>query len=288
MTGTSSEQMSSYQFVNSLTSCYGQSRPGGLDASNSASAGIGNMSSDYYSSQAAYNSCYGSTASPASYAGYLSQNGDHHSHHHSHHSLSHSHPGLDAYSSPSPVTGQQQHQQTSSSSSLPSSSSQYREYSSESVPSSHHPDLLSDCAVIRGQAGVVVPPGSTVNLTNNTISTSPTTVSPQYTYLEPSNLMSKRQKEWPGTGISPYSSDVSLTPSFSDITCSQLNGSPYHFNPHHLASQLHHHHQPHHHSHLHHHHPRGGLNAPGSVVAPVTTYKWMQVKRNVPKPGMSS
>ena len=100
--------MSSYQFVNTLTSCYGQPRPGqtlSLDGNGSAGGSFGNPS-DYYSSQAAYaNSCYGSAAaaaaaqaagpsSPAAYAGYLTQNGDHHSHH-SHHS--HHPSGLNAY-----------------------------------------------------------------------------------------------------------------------------------------------------------------------------------------------
>lgn len=84
------EQMSSYQFVNSLTSCYGQRGDGSVP------------SADYYSPQA-YNSCYGAAnvaaaqagpgpASPvtASYPGpgYLQQNGaDHHPHHATHHGL---------------------------------------------------------------------------------------------------------------------------------------------------------------------------------------------------------
>ena len=96
--------MSSYQFETSLTSCYGQSRPGvgfGVDWTGiTPGSGIGNPAC-YYSSQAAHhtNPCYGSAAAaavsgsaspvPASYAGYLSQNGDHHHHHHPH--LSH-HP----------------------------------------------------------------------------------------------------------------------------------------------------------------------------------------------------
>lgn len=82
--------MSSYQFVNSLTSCYGQRGDGSVP------------SADYYNPQA-YNGCYGAAnvaaaqagpgpASPvtASYPGpgYLQQNGaDHHSHHASHHGL---------------------------------------------------------------------------------------------------------------------------------------------------------------------------------------------------------
>lgn len=90
------EQMSSYQFVNSLTSCYGQRGP---EAAASSPA-------DYYSQQqAAYNSCYGASAavaaaaaapaSPAypSTAAYLNGSGGPSDHHnpHSHH--------LNAYSS---------------------------------------------------------------------------------------------------------------------------------------------------------------------------------------------
>ncbi|RWS27132.1 homeobox protein Hox-B4-like protein, partial [Leptotrombidium deliense] len=88
------EQMSSYQFVNSLTSCYGQTRTVADPGSASAAAG------DFYTPQA-YNNCYAGTPSvPAvtasaaapptspSYSAYLS-NGEHHSH--SHHSSSH-HP----------------------------------------------------------------------------------------------------------------------------------------------------------------------------------------------------
>lgn len=79
--------MSSYQFVNSLTSCYGQ-RP--VDAAATSSP------ADYYSQQAAYNSCYGATAaaaaaaaapaSPAYPSAYLGQNGsnDHHNSHQHH------------------------------------------------------------------------------------------------------------------------------------------------------------------------------------------------------------
>lgn len=103
--GNPGEQMSSYQFVNSLSSCYGQSRsvtdPG-------APAGPAN---DYYTPNA-YNNCYGnatnvsaaaSAAAAAAaaavaqsppYSAYLQQNGEHHPH--SHHSTSHHHPS--AYS----------------------------------------------------------------------------------------------------------------------------------------------------------------------------------------------
>ena len=76
------DQMSSYQFVNSLTSCYGQRVTAPPDPSSVTSP------ADYYSQQA-YNSCYGPTVaasnsnSAAAYAGYLGQNGisDHHSPH---------------------------------------------------------------------------------------------------------------------------------------------------------------------------------------------------------------
>lgn len=83
--------MSSYQFVNSLTSCYGQPRAG-PDSGSSAAP-------DYYTPQA-YNSCYANAANavsaaapqPASppYSAYIQQNGDHH-HSHSSHSAHH-HP----------------------------------------------------------------------------------------------------------------------------------------------------------------------------------------------------
>lgn len=124
--------------------------------------------------------------------------------------------------------------------------SQYRDFSPDSVPSSH-PDPLSDCAVMRS-SGV---PGSVQNAS-------------QYPYLEPT-LLSRRN------GNLSYGD-----PSAFDLSCSQLNGSAY-LN-HHLASHLH--------ASQHHHHPNG-RSAGNSVTAaaPVPTYKWMQVKRNVPKPG---
>lgn len=83
--------MSSYQFVNSLTSCYGQPRAGPETGATSGPP------ADYYTPQV-YNNCYSSaannavsaaTAQPTSpaYSAYLQQNGDHHStHHHSSHS----------------------------------------------------------------------------------------------------------------------------------------------------------------------------------------------------------
>lgn len=111
----SAAAMSSYQFVNSLASCYGQPRTG------PESAGPG---SDYYTPQA-YNSCYGaanaasapnpaSPAAAAAYAGYLSQNGgDHTSHHghHGHHGLASNYPtpGLSASQAPVPSQGRLGH-----------------------------------------------------------------------------------------------------------------------------------------------------------------------------------
>ena len=124
--------------------------------------------------------------------------------------------------------------------------SQYRDFSPDSVPSSH-PDPLSDCAVMR--SGV---PGSVQSAS-------------QYPYLEPT-LLSRRN------GNLSYGD-----PSAFDLSCSQLNGSPYHLN-HHLASHLH--------VSQHHHHPNGRTGGNSvTAVNPVPTYKWMQVKRNVPKPG---
>ena len=92
-TNHSDEQMSSYQFVNSLTSCYGQVPRGGPDSGASSLP-----SGDYYTPQA-YNNCYNTssnvtgTAQPSSpaYSAYLQQNGDHH-HAHSHVSSAHHHP----------------------------------------------------------------------------------------------------------------------------------------------------------------------------------------------------
>jgi len=87
--------MSSYQFVNSLTSCYGPQTRAGPDAGTATAQG------DYYTPQA-YNSCYGAGATSAisaaaaqqpsspPYSAYLQQNGDHHPH--SHVSSSHHHP----------------------------------------------------------------------------------------------------------------------------------------------------------------------------------------------------
>ena len=123
---------------------------------------------------------------------------------------------------------------------------QYRDFSPDSVPGGHDMvSALTDCAVMRS-AG------------------QPTS---QYPYLEPSLLSRRNGNHHPS--LSPYDAAA-----FSEMSCSQLNGSPYHLN--HLTSHLHH--PPHH------HHGRTGQNAV-TAAAPVPTYKWMQVKRNVPKPG---
>ena len=96
--------MSSYQFVNSLTSCYGQPRAGP-----EAGAATGANPADYYTPQV-YNNCYASAANNAvtasaqptspAYSAYL-QNGDHHSSHHhsSHPHVSSHHRELHPYSS---------------------------------------------------------------------------------------------------------------------------------------------------------------------------------------------
>lgn len=136
------------------------------------------------------------------------------------------------------------------------SSSQYhRDFSGET--SGHHPETvsaaLSDCAVMRSTASVT---GSLQG-----------SVGGQYPYLEPS-LLTRRNGS-----IAGYGADVSSP--FTDINCSQLNGSPYHLNHHHHLT-----------SHLLSPHHRPGI--PGNSVAaaaPVPTYKWMQVKRNAPKQG---
>ena len=117
--------------------------------------------------------------------------------------------------------------------------------------SSAHQDMvssLSDCVVMR--SGSVQGSG-------------------QYPYLEPS-LLTRRNGSL--AGYADPTSPFTIT----DLSCSQLNGSPYHLSHHHLAS------------HLHNSHHRPGV--PGNSVgatAPVPTYKWMQVKRNAPKQGMS-
>lgn len=126
---------------------------------------------------------------------------------------------------------------------------QYRDFSSstDSVPSSHPDMALSDCSIMR----------------SGSVQTSS-----QYPYLEPS-LLSRRNGY---SDTSPF-----------DISCSQLNSTPYHHLNHHTLS-LHPHTQSHHAN----HHSRSVLpGSNGGSVAPPVTYKWMQVKRNVPKPGTS-
>lgn len=252
--------MSEYQFVDSLTSCFGQRGDGSV------------LSADYYSPQAYNTSCYGGTnvapiqtgpgsVSPvtASYpdpAGYLQQNGTDHPHHP--HATHHGLNPTAAYSGQSNRLSSH-HQATvpqvppplSTSTGHPQSSyphAQYREFSSENVTPGHQEmvSALSDCAVMRTAASVQAASSS------------------QYPYLEPS-LLSRRN----GNIHSSYGD------SFPDIS-SQINGStnPYHLN-HHLASHIHHHQ---------HHQSRTSGNSI-TAAAPVPTYKWMQVKRNVPKPG---
>lgn len=253
-------QMSEYQFVDSLTSCFGQRGDGSV------------LSADYYSPQA-YNSCYGSAsvtsnqagpgpASPVttSYSdpGYLHHNGGDH-HHATHHGLN-STAYTTAATAAAVCSGQSNrlsHHQTASqvppslSTSAPQSypHAQYKyEFPGENVTTGHQDmvSALSDCAM-RTVASVQTP-------------------SSQYPYLEPS-LLSRRNGS-----INSYGD------SFPD--CSQINGSsPYHLN-HHLATQLHHHHH-------HQHHQSRTLGNSATAAAPVPTYKWMQVKRNVPKPGKS-
>lgn len=124
-----------------------------------------------------------------------------------------------------------------------SHNSQYREFSSDSVPSSHTDiSALSDCAVMRSSVPGSVPSAA------------------QYPYLEPALLSRRSYGE----------------PSAFDISgCTQLNGSTYHLP--HIASHLQHHHH-------HHHLTNGRTNSVTAAANPVPTYKWMQVKRNVPKP----
>lgn len=122
---------------------------------------------------------------------------------------------------------------------------QYRDFSPDSVPSGH--DMVSA-------------------LTDCAVMRSAGQPTSQYPYLEPS-LLSRRN------GNHPSHLAYADAAAFTEMSCSQLNGS-YHLN--HLTSHLHH--PPHH------HHGRPGQN-PVSTAAPVPTYKWMQVKRNVPKPG---
>lgn len=245
--------MSEYQFVDSLTSCFGPRGDGSV------------LSADYYNPQA-YNSCYGAAnvaavqsgqvspvTTPYTDPGYLQQNGSDHHHHTTHHGLNSTAYTAATASQSNRLT----HHQTASQVPAPLSTSghqsyphsQYKyEFPSENVTSGHQDmvSALSDCAM-RTAASVQAP-------------------SSQYPYLEPS-LLSRRNGN-----IASYGD------SFPDITaCSQINGStPYHLN-HHLATHLHHHQ---------HHQSRTAGNSI-TAAAPVPTYKWMQVKRNVPKPGKS-
>ncbi|KAI1290413.1 Homeobox -like protein [Halotydeus destructor] len=181
---------------------------------------------------------------------------------------------------------------------------QYRDYSPESVPSGHDMvSALTDCAVMRAAAVGAVAAASSGG------SVQPSTTSGQYPYLEPS-LLSRRPGATNGSvaghhhpsaahhGHHPHHHpSLAYEQAFAAAemsACSQLNGNPYHLN--HLSSHLHHSvsnhpHHGHHGGHLSHHGGRGGapggLSGPHSAVAaaaPVPTYKWMQVKRNVPKP----
>lgn len=79
---------------------------------------------------------------------------------------------------------------------------------------------------------------------------------------------------------SPYSVDPS--PHYPDMTCNQLNGN-YHHHLNHLTNHLQ---SSHHHS----SNPRSSnqnANTNLLTTAPVPQYKWMQVKRNIPKPQAS-
>ena len=103
-------------------------------------------------------------------------------------------------------------------------------------------------------------------------------------YLDP-NLLSRSRN---GTSVhhsmhlqnglsSPY---VDPSTHYSEITCSQLNGS-YHHHLNHLTNHLQ---SPHHHS-SNSRNTNQNSNSSLLTTAPVPQYKWMQVKRNIPKPG---
>lgn len=145
---------------------------------------------------------------------------------------------------------------------------QYRDFShSDGGQLSSGQDMisaLSDCAVRTGITGGPTP-------------------TPQYpTYLD-AGLLTRRNGSAAHHQTGLHSGHYTDATQFADMTCSQLNGGAYHLN--HLTSHLHH--SPHHHHH-HHHHPttRHGPSQANSVIAaaPVPQYKWMQVKRNIPKP----
>ncbi|XP_054162287.1 homeobox protein Hox-A1-like [Oppia nitens] len=146
---------------------------------------------------------------------------------------------------------------------------QYRDFSHTDGPqlSSGHQDMLtalSDCAVRTGISGT------------------PTTT-PQYsTYLDTSLLSRRNSNSVHQTSI--HSAHYGDAQPFADMTCGQLNGTAYHLN--HLASHLHH--SPHHTHHPHHHSASTRQSQNNSIsAAPVPQYKWMQVKRNIPKPNLN-
>lgn len=76
---------------------------------------------------------------------------------------------------------------------------------------------------------------------------------------------------------SPYSVDPSSH--YPDMTCNQLNGN-YHHHLNHLTNHLQ---SPHHHS-SNARSSNQNTNSNLLTTAPVPQYKWMQVKRNIPKP----
>lgn len=144
-------------------------------------------------------------------------------------------------------------------------SHQYRDFPHTEAGqlSSGHQEMLSalsDCAVRTGISG------------------GPTASSQYPTYLDASLLRARNGSSAHQTGL--HSGHYSEAQQFADMTCSQLNGSAYHLN--HLASHLH----PAHHHHHHSANTRHGPSQSNSVIAaaPVPQYKWMQVKRNIPKP----
>lgn len=104
-------------------------------------------------------------------------------------------------------------------------------------------------------------------------------------YFE-SNLLSRSRNGTPvhhsmhlQNGISsPY---VDPSSHYNEMACNQLNGNTYHH--HHLNHLSNHLQSSHHHT----TNPRNTTNSNSNLLttAPVPQYKWMQVKRNIPKPG---
>ena len=142
--------MSSYQFVNSLTSCYGQRVASAPDAASTANP------ADYYSQQA-YNSCYGPTAAPASpaYAGYLGQNGtsDHHNPHTHHLNAYPSATGAAAAAAAAAVAcGQQPHSRHHQSPVLPTRTPTPSSCKYAPVDSAASPQDLSTSSTGAGQS----------------------------------------------------------------------------------------------------------------------------------------